>query len=406
MHDLLRAYARAASPRSQDSEPGDVSGRGADQPVRLLPRRRRQRDGRPGPGRTALPAPPRPPIGTPVPGAGHPRPRRAPGSTPNAPSWSRSPRTPPPTAAPASHHPAGRHPVPLPGDGRPLRRRRDRARPRQPRRPPARRPRRRGDRADQPRHHQLAAGPLPAGGRLPPAGRWRRRSRSATAGGEAIALANLGIVYERQGRYERGGATASGRPWPLFREAGDRTGEARALANLGSVAARQGQYEQAVGWYQQALALLQGDRRPDRRGQRAARPRRRLPAAGPGSSRPSTATSRRWPCSAETGDRTGEAEARNGVGEILLATGRPDEARVDYTAALALASQIGDAYEQARAHDGLGAALHAGGDDGLARHHRSRALELYSALGAPEADAIRAELDQPSLTGQQELAGA
>ena len=94
------------------------------------------------------------------------------------------------------------------------------------------------------------------------------------------------------------------------------------------------------------------------------------------------------------------------MAEILLATGRPDEAQVAYTAALALAGQLGEAYEQARAHHGLAAALDAVGDVSLARHHRSCALELYSALGAPEADAIRAELDRPSLTGQEELAGA
>ena len=94
------------------------------------------------------------------------------------------------------------------------------------------------------------------------------------------------------------------------------------------------------------------------------------------------------------------------MAEVLLATGRPDEARVAYTAALELAGRLGDAYEQARAHSGLAAALHAAGDVGLARHHRSCALELYSALGAPEADAIRAELDRPSLTSQEELAGA
>jgi hypothetical protein len=94
------------------------------------------------------------------------------------------------------------------------------------------------------------------------------------------------------------------------------------------------------------------------------------------------------------------------VAEILLATGRPDEAQVAYSAALALAGQLGEAYEQARAHHGLAAALHSAGDVSLARHHRSCALELYSALGAPEADAIRAELDQPSLSSHEELAGA
>jgi hypothetical protein len=94
------------------------------------------------------------------------------------------------------------------------------------------------------------------------------------------------------------------------------------------------------------------------------------------------------------------------VAEILLAAGRTDEAGVACTAALALAGQLGDAHEQARAHHGLAAALHAAGDVGRARHHRSCALDLYAALGAPEADAIRAELGQRSLTSQDQLAQA
>jgi Flp pilus assembly protein TadD len=94
----------------------------------------------------------------------------------------------------------------------------------------------------------------------------------------------------------------------------------------------------------------------------------------------------------ESGDRIGEAEALNGVGEILLSTGQPEQARAEHETALALASQIGDVYEQARAHNGLAAAIQAAGDVVLARYHRRRALDLYSELGVPEADSVRDQL--------------
>jgi DNA-binding SARP family transcriptional activator/Tfp pilus assembly protein PilF len=222
--------------------------------------------------------------------------------------------------------------------------------------------------------------------------------------GEANALANLGTVYERRGRYQQA-AHCHQQALAAFQSIGERTGEARCLGNLGSVAAREGQYERAVDWYQQSLAVFRET--GDLTGEASA-----LPDLGRVYQRQGRyeeavgCYQRALALFRETGDRTGEAEARNGVAEILLATGRPDEAQVAYTAALELAGRLGEAYEQARAHHGLAAALHEIGNDGLARHHRSCALELYSALGAPEADTIRAELDQPSLTSQEELAGA
>jgi DNA-binding SARP family transcriptional activator/Flp pilus assembly protein TadD len=222
--------------------------------------------------------------------------------------------------------------------------------------------------------------------------------------GEAIALANLGTVYERRGRY-RQAVHCHQQALAAFQSTGERTGEARALGNLGSVAGREGQYEQAVDWYQQALAVFRET--GDVTGEASALPDLGFAYQRLGRYEEAVGCYQRaLALFRETGDRTGEAEARNGVAEILLATGRADEASVAYTAALALAGQLGDAYEQARAHNGLAAALQAAGDVGLARHHRSYALDLYSALGAPEADAIRAELDQPSVTGQEELAGA
>jgi DNA-binding SARP family transcriptional activator/Flp pilus assembly protein TadD len=222
--------------------------------------------------------------------------------------------------------------------------------------------------------------------------------------GEATALANLGTVHERRGHYQQA-VHCHEQALAAYQSVGERTGEARVLGNLGSVAAREGEYGRAVDWYQQALAVFREI--GDRTGEASA-----LPDLGRAYQRQARfdeavgCYQRALALFRETGDRTGEAEARNGVAEILLATGRPDEAQVAYTAALALAGQLGEAYEQARAHHGLAAALHAVGDDALARHHRSCALELYSALGAPEADAIRAEPAQRSLAGQDQLAEA
>ena len=80
------------------------------------------------------------------------------------------------------------------------------------------------------------------------------------------------------------------------------------LAGLGVVDGRQGRYERAAENYRQASGW------------------RTRSATGPVRSRP------------------------NGAGAILLAAGKPGQARAQHSAALALASRIGDKYEQARAH--------------------------------------------------------
>jgi Flp pilus assembly protein TadD len=88
----------------------------------------------------------------------------------------------------------------------------------------------------------------------------------------------------------------------------------------------------------------------------------------------------------------GKADALNDLGEVLLGTGQPAQARAHHAAALDLASQIGGKYQQARAHNGLGHAFHATGDHGQARRHWQQAITLYTGLGAPEADEVRAQL--------------
>jgi Flp pilus assembly protein TadD len=70
----------------------------------------------------------------------------------------------------------------------------------------------------------------------------------------------------------------------------------------------------------------------------------------------------------QIGNRNNESSALNGLGEVFLAIGRPEEARAQFAAAASLAAQIGD--------------------PGLARGRWKEALALYTAAGAAEADEI------------------
>jgi tetratricopeptide (TPR) repeat protein len=94
----------------------------------------------------------------------------------------------------------------------------------------------------------------------------------------------------------------------------------------------------------------------------------------------------------ESGSRSGEADALNSLGGVMLATGQFDHARAEYAAALDLAVRTGDKYQQARAHRSLAQACHADCDPDQARRHWQQALALFTELGTPEADQVRAEL--------------
>jgi len=84
----------------------------------------------------------------------------------------------------------------------------------------------------------------------------------------------------------------------------------------------------------------------------------------------------------DIGDRGGQAEALNGAGETLLASGEPVRAHDCFAAALTLTRRSGDRYQQARAHRGLVAACHATGQQHQARQHWQHALDIYTDLGA------------------------
>jgi Flp pilus assembly protein TadD len=124
------------------------------------------------------------------------------------------------------------------------------------------------------------------------------------------------------------------------------------LSNLGSLHQRQGHYNEATAYLEQALPLHR-----------------------------------------ESGDRTGEAETLNTLGEVLHGIGESDKARSRHTSALAVALHSGDRREQARAHRGLAGCYAAASDHSSARQHLSLADGLTAdhaaAAGAAGAEPFR-----------------
>jgi tetratricopeptide (TPR) repeat protein len=217
---------------------------------------------------------------------------------------------------------------------------------------------------------------------------------------EARLLNGLGMIDFRLGRYEQAAGRIH-RTVALFREISDPSGEAHALCSLGEVSLRQGNFGPAVEHLQQALALFReiGSRSGEARtlialGDADLRQGRYEQAAN--YQRQSLAMCR------EIGYQSAEVSALNGLGEVFLATGRSSDALAQYSAALSGAARNGEKYEQARAHDGLAQAYQAVGGLGQARRHWNEALTLYIALGAPEADQVRAHLASDGDHGRYE----
>jgi tetratricopeptide (TPR) repeat protein len=91
----------------------------------------------------------------------------------------------------------------------------------------------------------------------------------------------------------------------------------------------------------------------------------------------------------KTGNRTGEVQALNGLGEALLVMRRPGDARAEFAAALSVTSRIGLRRQQARALRGLGDSCRALGESGTAARYWREALAIRADLGIPFAPVPR-----------------
>jgi DNA-binding SARP family transcriptional activator/tetratricopeptide (TPR) repeat protein len=216
--------------------------------------------------------------------------------------------------------------------------------------------------------------------------------------GEARALGSLGLARQVQGRCQEA-AGYHQQSLDLFRKIGDRHGEGYALARLGGIDLRLGRYQHAAGYLQQALALFQEI--VERGGEAEV-----LCMLGEvhlelgGYQQAAGNFEQALDISRAVGDPILEADALNGLGKLLLSqTGDAESARAHHATALRLVSETNSPREQAHAHDGLARAYQAGGDPVQARHHWQEALTRYAAIGAPEADDIRAQLAKASADG-------
>jgi tetratricopeptide (TPR) repeat protein len=164
-------------------------------------------------------------------------------------------------------------------------------------------------------------------------------SQTGDRSAEAYALANLGVIHMRQGRYEQAAEHYQG-ALPLFRETGDRVGEARTLTHLGLVNWRQGRYQQAAERHGQALTRYR-----------------------------------------ETGTRVGEANALSNLGLVSWRQGRYGEAAEGHQQALTLYRETGHRFGEANALANLGVVYLRQGRYEQAADDLRHALTLFRETG-------------------------
>jgi DNA-binding SARP family transcriptional activator len=174
---------------------------------------------------------------------------------------------------------------------------------------------------------------------------------------EAEALRGMGSLNLRRGRLTQAAGFFE-QALTLFRSIGQPTAVASALWDLGGVCLRQSEYRRAIGYLQQALVLC-----------------------------------------GEGGNQFGELLALRRLAEALHGVGQPGAARAALESALRLATETGNAYQQASSHRDLAENHHSAGNGEQARQHWQQALILFTGLGDPEADQVRARLENPGPYG-------
>jgi tetratricopeptide (TPR) repeat protein len=218
--------------------------------------------------------------------------------------------------------------------------------------------------------------------------------RTGDRHGLAVQLVNLGAVHRRLGRHAEAAAHLA-EAAHIFADLGDGRLEGYALGNLGAVHSALGRHREAIDLLLTALAHCH--RAGDRGGEGGAHGGLGLAyLRARQSGRALAHLHRALAISRDTGDRGLETEALNSLGETLRAMRQPWAALARHHAALDISRRTGERFEWARAMDGIGTTLLRTHRRARARHHLRRALAVYLRLGVPRAGAVRALLARPA----------
>ena len=231
---------------------------------------------------------------------------------------------------------------------------------------------------------------------------WAATQRTALAAatrlgdGAAQALSGrlLGIACTHLGDHDQArGHYASS--LTLCQQLGDRLGQAKIHQSLGGLAERQGSHADALGHAEQALRLYQaiGDKTAEAEA---------LSNVGwchgvLGDYRQARAFCRQAVTpSAQAGHRWAEGNAWAGVGYAEHHLGNFAEAASCYQRALSLLRESGARFHEADTLTHLGDTRHAAGELAQARQAWQQALTILEDLHLPDAEQVRAKLDQVS----------
>jgi tetratricopeptide (TPR) repeat protein len=253
---------------------------------------------------------------------------------------------------------------------------------------------------------------------------------AGNAGGAALTLAALGLVFDARGQY-RQAIECQGRGLQIARAAGVRIQEAVQLINLGYGHLRIEEYQVAADLCRRALEIFAGEGEPLGEAQARAGLAAALEGLGQyddglAQAEESVATNRsfshavyRLRAMATIGSiqrrlgRLDDARERltealrecrelnnprptanllNTLGETCQSSGDYPAALANHAEALTLSDRCGDQFEHTRALVGLGDTHAAAGEPALARQYWQRAYDVYTTSGVPAAARVRARL--------------